>query len=156
MTVLEKGDKAPEFVLKNQNDEEVKLIDYAGKKVLVYFYPKAMTPGCINQACALRDNKSEYDGLGVDIIGISPDSPAKQKKFEEKKELNFTLLCDEDHAVAEAFGIWQLKKFMGKEYMGVVRSAFLIDENGAILEAWGKISPKDTVPKTLKALGVEL
>ena len=141
--MVEAGQKAPEFTLQDQNDESVSLTDFKGKKVLVYFYPRASTPGCTVQACALRDTKSELDELNVVILGISPDTPKKLTNFTNKQELNFTLLADEDHAVCEAYGVWQLKKFMGRENMGVVRTSFLVDENGNIEHVFNKFKTKD-------------
>ena len=127
----------------------MKLSDHKGRKVLVYFYPKADTPGCTTQSCELRDIKDDVD---VQIIGISPDAPEKQKKFDDKYSLGFPLLSDPDHAVAEKYGAWGEKSMYGKKYMGIIRSAFLIDEKGNVAEAWPKISPKDTPKKLLKAL----
>ncbi len=141
--MVEAGQKAPEFTLQDQNDESVSLTDFKGKKVLVYFYPRASTPGCTVQACALRDTKSELDELNVVILGISPDTPQKLTNFTNKQELNFTLLADEDHAVCEAYGVWQLKKFMGRENMGVVRTSFLVDENGNIEHVFNKFKTKN-------------
>lgn len=147
-----KGDKAPEFKLLNQKSEYVSLNDYIGKKVLLYFYPKANTPGCTTQSCEVRDSKEEFLKLGVEVIGISPDTPKRQSNFDVKYTLNFPLLCDEEHEVAEAYGIWGEKKLYGKVYMGLIRSSFLIDENGLILDSWYKISPKKTVPEAMKYL----
>jgi peroxiredoxin Q/BCP len=147
---LKPGDKAPDFKLTDQHGEPVKLGGYKGRKVLVYFYPKADTPGCTTQACELRDAAPKV-GDTV-IVGISPDKPAKQQKFDEKYSLGFPLLADEDHAVAEAYGVWAEKSMYGKKYMGIVRSAFLIDEKGKIAEAWYKVSPKDTAANLLEAL----
>lgn len=132
LEVLKSGAVAPQFSLLDQNENRVKLADFQGKKVLVYFYPKAMTPGCTTQACALRDSKSELDQRNVVVLGISPDASEKLKKFEARDELNFTLLGDEDHQVADAFGVWGPKKFMGKEYDGIHRISFLINEQGVI------------------------
>jgi peroxiredoxin Q/BCP len=144
------GKRAPAFTLRDQNEEKVRLSALQGRKVLVYFYPKADTPGCTTQACGLRD---VADQIGdTVIIGISPDPPAKLKKFDDKHGLGFTLLSDEDHAVAEKYGVWVLKKMYGKEYMGVQRSAFLVGEDGKVSHAWPKISPKDTPTKLLAAL----
>ena len=123
---------------------------FIGRKVLVYFYPKADTPGCTTQACALRDIAGEVGDTA--IVGISPDLPVKLKKFDDKYSLGFTLLSDVDHAVAEAYGVWVEKHNYGKKYMGVQRSAFLIDEQGTISDAWPKISPKDTPTNLLAAL----
>ena len=142
--------RAPAFTLPDQHGDKVRLSSLQGRKVLVYFYPKADTPGCTTQACGLRDISADI-GDTV-IIGISPDKPAKLKKFDEKYGLGFTLLSDEDHAVAEKYGVWVLKKNYGKEYMGVQRSAFLVDEDGKIERAWPKISPKDTPTNLLAAL----
>lgn len=132
MATLNIGDFAPHFTLLNQDSQPVSLQDFAGKKVLVYFYPKALTPGCTTQACGLRDSKAELDKLGVVILGISPDAPKKLAQFIEKKALNFTLLSDEDHQVAEQFGVWGEKKFMGRVFDGIHRISFLIDEQGKI------------------------
>ncbi|MFB0974654.1 MAG: thioredoxin-dependent thiol peroxidase, partial [Tolumonas sp.] len=132
MNTLTAGTVAPDFELPDQNGSLNKLSSFRGKKVLVYFYPKAMTPGCTTQACSLRDSKAELDQRKVVVLGISPDDSAKLKKFEARDELNFTLLGDEDHQVAEAFGVWGPKKFMGKEYDGIHRISFLIDEQGVI------------------------
>jgi peroxiredoxin Q/BCP len=148
--MLKPGDKAPTFTLLNQAGEQVKLGDFKGRKVLVYFYPRADTPGCTTQSCGLRDVKDDV-GDTV-IIGISPDKPAKLEKFDTKYSLGFPLLADEDHAVAEAYDVWAEKKNYGKTYMGIVRSAFLIDEKGKIQEAWYKVSPKDTPTNLTKAL----
>ena len=144
------GAKAPLFNLLDQDGEKVRLSGFKGRKVLVYFYPKADTPGCTTQSCGLRDISGEI-GDTV-ILGISPDPPAKQKKFDEKYSLGFPLLSDEDHAVAEAYGAWGEKSMYGKKYMGIIRSAFLVDEKGKIAEAWPKISPKDTPKNLLAAL----
>lgn len=141
--MIEIGQKAPEFTLQDQNDEPVSLASLKGQKVLVYFYPRASTPGCTVQACGLRDVKSQLNDLGVVILGISPDTPKKLASFTKKQELNFTLLADEDHSVCEDYGVWQLKKFMGRENMGVVRTSFLVDENGNIEHIFDKFKTKD-------------
>ena len=143
MKTLQAGDKSPQFSLQNQNDETVSLADFAGKKVLVYFYPKAMTPGCTVQAQGLRDVKDELAKKNVEVVGISPDAVKRLPKFVEKESLNFTLLSDEDHAVADAFGVWGPKKFMGKEYDGIHRLTFLVDENGVIEHVFNKFKTKD-------------
>ena len=145
------GKKAPAFTLRDQHEQPVRLSSFVGRKVLVYFYPKADTPGCTTQACGLRD---VADRIGdTVIIGVSPDQPAKLKKFDEKYDLGFTLVSDADHAIAEKYGVWVLKKNYGREYMGVQRSAFLIDEQGKVERAWPTISPKDTPTRLLDALG---
>ena len=143
MTYLPAGSPAPAFTLHDQNGDAVSLSDFSGQKVLVYFYPKAMTPGCKTQACSLRDSQSELAAQNTVVLGISPDPVARLKKFEEKEELNFTLLSDEDHAVADAFGVWGLKKFMGKEYDGIHRNSFLIDESGIVAQVFDKFKTKD-------------
>ena len=149
MAVTE-GSKSPKFDLLDQRGERVRLADFAGRKVLVYFYPKADTPGCTKQSCGLRDIAGEIGDTA--IIGISPDKPAKLARFDEKYSLGFTLLSDEDHAVAEAFGVWVEKSMYGKKYMGVQRSSFLIDGTGRVQRAWPKISPADTPTELLRAL----
>jgi peroxiredoxin Q/BCP len=150
MPELQPGDDAPDFTLLDQTSSPVTLADYKGRKVLVYFYPKADTPGCTTQSCALRDVAGQVGDTA--ILGISPDKPAKQAKFDTKYGLGFPLLADEDHAVAEAFGVWGEKSMYGKKYMGIVRSAFLVDEDGRIAEAWYKVAPKDTATNLLAAL----
>jgi peroxiredoxin Q/BCP len=132
MNRLTTGCPAPDFELPDQNGVMTKLHALQGKKVLVYFYPKAMTPGCTTQACALRDSKSDLDQRNVVVLGISPDNSTRLKKFEARDELNFTLLADEEHKVADAFGVFGPKKFMGKEYDGIHRISFLINEQGTI------------------------
>jgi peroxiredoxin Q/BCP len=149
--MLKPGDKAPDFALLDQDGNEVSLSGQAGHKVLVYFYPKADTPGCTTQACGLRDILGDIGDTRV--LGISPDKPAKQKKFDDKYSLGFPLLADEDHSVAEAYGAWGEKSMYGRTYMGIIRSAFLVDEAGLVADAWPKISPKDTPKNLLKALG---
>ena len=149
---LEPGDNAPAFTLPDQSGTKVKLSDFKGRKVLVYFYPRADTPGCTTQACGLRDAVPDIGDAAV--IGISPDKSPALAKFDTKYGLGFPLPSDEDHAVAEAYGVWGEKKNYGKTYMGIVRSAFLVDEKGKIEEAWYKISPKDTPANLKKALGV--
>ncbi|CAM4229121.1 thioredoxin-dependent thiol peroxidase [Vibrio agarivorans] len=143
MNTLQAGDKAPDFTLQDQNGESVSLSDFAGKKVLVYFYPKAMTPGCTVQAQGLRDTKAELDALNVVVLGISIDAVKRLTKFVERDELNFTLLSDEDHAVADLFGVWGEKKFMGKIYDGLHRLSFLVDESGTIEHVFNKFKTKD-------------
>lgn len=149
--MLKPGDKAPAISLPDQDGTTTKLSDLKGRKVLVYFYPKADTPGCTAQSCGLRDIVGDVGDTA--IIGISPDKPAAQKKFDTKYGLGFPLLSDVDHAVAEAFDVWKEKSMYGRTYMGIVRSAFLIDEKGKIAEAWYKVSPKDTPKNLLGALG---
>ena len=149
--MLKVGDKAPAIELLDQNGKTVSLAKLGKKKVLVYFYPKADTPGCTTQSCGLRDIKGDVGRTA--IIGISPDKPEKLKKFDDKYELGFTLLSDVEHTVSLAYKVWKKKSMYGREYMGVERSAFLIDANGIIQEAWYKMSPKDTPLNLLKALG---
>lgn len=148
--MLKTGDKAPAIALLDQHGKKVSLKDFAKKKVLLYFYPKADTPGCTTQSCLLRDIRKSV-GNTV-IIGISPDEPAKQLKFDKKYELGFTLLADTEKKVSKAYKVWEKKSMYGREYMGIERSAFLIDEKGKILHAWYKISPKDTPLFLLEAL----
>jgi peroxiredoxin Q/BCP len=144
------GKKAPAITLLDQRGERWRLTDQAGRPVLVYFYPKADTPGCTTQSCAMRDVAGDV-GDAV-IVGISPDAPEKLARFDEKHGLGFTLLSDPDHKVADRFGAWGEKKLYGRAYMGVIRSAFLIGADGKLAAAWPKISPKDTPIKLLKAL----
>jgi peroxiredoxin Q/BCP len=153
MAGLNRGDKAPEFVLEDQDGRRVQLKSYRGKKLLLYFYPKADTPGCTTQACSVRDALPDLSALGISALGVSPDLPAEQKKFSEKYRLNFPLLSDPDHSVASAFGVWGEKSMYGKKYEGIIRSSFLIDEGGNIVGAWYKVSPQDTVPLARQALG---
>jgi peroxiredoxin Q/BCP len=152
-TPLTPGKAAPAFTLLDQSGTKVSLSSFKGRKVLVYFYPKADTPGCTQQSCLLRDIAGDIGDTA--IVGISPDAPAKQKKFDEKYSLGFPLLSDADHAIAEKYGVWAEKKNYGKTYMGIVRSAFLVDEKGKLAEVWYKISPKDTPTNLLAALAGE-
>jgi peroxiredoxin Q/BCP len=148
--MLKVGDKAPSISLLDQHEQKVSLKDFTKQKVLVYFYPKADTPGCTEQSCLLRDIRKSIGKTA--IIGISPDDSTKQLKFDKKFDLGFPLLADTEHVVAKSFKVWQKKSMYGREYMGIVRSAFLIDEQGKIEQAWYKISPKDTPKNLLKAL----
>ena len=147
---LAPGDRAPAFNLIDQQGEKLRLSSFKGRKVLVYFYPKADTPGCTTQSCGLRDIAGEV-GDTV-ILGVSPDLPEKQARFDAKYGLGFPLLSDAEHTVAEAYGVWAEKNMYGRKYMGIVRSAFLVDEKGKVAEAWYKISPKDTPLKLQAAL----
>ncbi len=143
MNPLKPGENAPHFILPDQHNQSVALTDFKGKKVLVYFYPKALTPGCTTQACNLRDSKAELDKLNVVILGISPDSPQKLANFTDKKALNFILLSDQAHQVAEQFGVWGEKKFMGKTFDGIHRISFLIDEEGKIEQVFDKFKTSE-------------
>ncbi|MCB5227485.1 thioredoxin-dependent thiol peroxidase [Alishewanella sp. 16-MA] len=144
MQTLTAGQIAPDFTLPDQQQQPVNLSALLKQqRVLVYFYPKAMTPGCTVQACALRDSMAELEQLGVKVVGISTDAPTRLAKFAERDQLNFTLLGDEYHQVAEAFGVWGLKKFMGKEYDGLHRLSFLINQDGSIAKVFDKFKTKD-------------
>ena len=149
--MLSPGEEAPAFSLTDQAGKKISLADYRGRKVLVYFYPKADTPGCTTQACGLRDILGQIGDNA--IIGISPDPSARQAKFDQKYGLGFPLLADEDHAVAEAYDVWTEKSMYGRKYMGILRSAFLVGEEGRLDQVWYKISPADTPKKLLAALG---
>ncbi len=151
MSKLEAGDKAPAFELVDQNDAAVSLADFKGERLLIYFYPKASTPGCTVQSCAVSEAQPAFARAGIKTVGISPDKPAAQKKFDDKYGLGFPLLCDTDHTVAEAYGVWGEKSTYGKKYMGIIRSSFLVSADGKIEKAWYKVSPKDTVPNALGA-----
>lgn len=133
---------APQFTTTDQNGKGVSLADFKGKKVVLYFYPKAMTPGCITQACGIRDNLDAFSGINTIVLGISPDGEKLLTRFTEKKELNFPLLSDEDHSIAESYGVWALKKFMGKEYIGIHRVTFIIDEKGVLKHIMPKVKTK--------------
>ncbi len=142
--MIEEGKKAPDFKLINQSGETVQLKEFKGKKnVVLYFYPKAMTPGCTTQACGLRDVNKELEDLDTVVLGVSPDSPSRLEKFIGKQDLNFTLLSDEDHQVAEDYGVWQLKKNYGREYMGIVRTTFVISKQGKLHKVLKKFKTKD-------------
>lgn len=136
------GAPAPEFTTVNQNEETVSLKDFRGKKVILYFYPKAMTPGCTTQACGLRDSKAELEKRNAVALGISPDAPKRLVKFIDKESLNFDLLSDEDHSIADKFGVWGLKKFMGREFDGIHRITFIIDEEGKLAHVMEKVKTK--------------
>lgn len=152
MNTLAIGQKVPDFTLPSSSGQEVSLSDYLGRKVILYFYPKNMTPGCTQEACEFRDAHDQITALGAVVLGISPDPVASHVKFTEKNSLPFPLLSDVDHKVSEMFGVWQLKKLYGKEFMGIVRSTFLIDEQGILVEEWRKVRVKGHVEKTLAEL----
>jgi thioredoxin-dependent peroxiredoxin len=153
--VLSEGDLAPDFTLPDQRGDSLTLSDLRGQTVVLYFYPRADTPGCTTQACGVRDHAAEYEGIDARVIGISPDPVAAVGKFADKYELAFTLLADEDHAVADAYGTWGEKRMYGKTYMGVQRATFIIDGEGRIAKVFPKVSPKthdDVVLEALAAL----
>jgi peroxiredoxin Q/BCP len=154
MATLTTGDPAPAFALLDQHGDTVRLEDYRGRRILVYFYPEADTPGCTVQSCDLRDHRQDLAGIGLDVVGISPDDPRKQLAFDEKYGLGFPLLADEDHRVATAWGTWVEKHRGGHTYMGIQRSSFLVDEEGRIERAWSPVTPEDTVPNALAATSV--
>ena len=150
MAFLTVGDQAPSFSLKNQRGELVSLEQFKGNSnVVVYFYPKAMTPGCTVQACGIRDSSSRFAEFNTVVLGISPDSVDRLVKFEDKQELNFTLLSDEDHSVIESFGAWDLKKFMGREYEGIHRMTFIFDENSIVTRVIDKVKTKSHTDQIL-------
>ena len=140
------------FELTSDAGERIRLSALRGKPVVLYFYPKADTPGCTTQACGVRDHRGDYEAAGAVVLGVSPDPVKRVKKFHDKQGLNFTLLADEDHAVCDSYGVWVEKSMYGRKYMGIERSAFLIDEKGKIANAWYKISPADTPKNLLAAL----
>jgi len=152
MAQLKVGDRAPSFSLKDQNGRTVSLAEFKGTKLLLYFYPKANTPGCTRQACQVRDFAESLQQAGAAAVGISPDLPDQQKAFDSKYNLGFPLLSDPDHKVAAAYGAWGLKSMYGRTYEGVIRSFFLIDEDGSLLQANYGVHPEDTVPTACKAL----
>ncbi len=152
MAKLSVGDNAPAFSLSSQDGKTVSLSDFKGKKLLLYFYPKADTPGCTKQACSIRDAFKELKKLGASAIGISPDAPSKQKKFDDKYDLGFLLLSDIDNKVAKAYGAWGEKSMYGKTYEGIIRSSFVIDGQGKIVQASYKVKPLETVPNATEVL----
>jgi thioredoxin-dependent peroxiredoxin len=151
--MIEQGTPAPDFELPNQDGEPVRLSDLRGKRVVLYFYPKADTPGCTTQACGIRDHRADYDAAGAVVLGVSPDPVKAVKKFYDKQSLGFTLLADADHAVAEQYGVWVEKSMYGRTYMGNARATFLIDEEGVIRHVIPKASPKTHDDEVLAALG---
>lgn len=158
MALPKVGNLAPAFKLLDQNGNEVSLKQFRDKSnVVLYFYPKAMTPGCTVQACGIRDSKKELAKLNTVVLGVSPDPVARLGRFIEKQELNFTLLSDEDHAITEKYGVWDLKKFMGREFMGVVRSTFIIGKDGRLKHVMAKVKTKthhDDVLQLISELGL--
>ena len=156
MATLKTGNVAPAFTLQDQNGKKVSLKDFKGKKnVVLYFYPKAMTPGCTIQACGLRDSKKDLAKLNSVALGISPDPVARLKKFDDKEDLNFVLLSDEDHAIADKYRVWGMKKFMGREFMGIIRTTFVIDKNGKLAHVMDKVKTRshhDDVLEILKSI----
>jgi thioredoxin-dependent peroxiredoxin len=151
--MVQAGDKAPDFELPDQNDDPVKLSDLKGQTVVLYFYPRADTPGCTTQACGVRDHAADYAKAGARVLGISPDEVAAIEKFAGKYDLGFTLLADSDHKVAEAYGAWGEKSMYGKKYMGVLRCTFIVDPEGKIARVLPKVQPKKHDGLVLKALG---
>ncbi|WP_438349185.1 thioredoxin-dependent thiol peroxidase [Paenibacillus sp. FA6] len=155
MESLELGCVAPEFTLVASNGETVSLSDFRGRRVVLYFYPKNMTPTCTQEACNFRDANSAIEDLGAVILGISPDELKSHQKFVERNQLSFLLLSDTEHAVSESYGVWQLKKLFGKEYMGIVRSTFLINEKGILVREWRKVKVAGHTEEVLAALQSE-
>ncbi len=152
MMTLLPGDPAPEFSLADDTGATRHLADFRGQTVVLYFYPKDDTPGCTTEACNFRDDYSAYQQAGVTILGVSPDSPKSHAKFRQKFQLPFPLLADEDHAICEAYGVWGQKKFMGKEYMGVLRATFVIDTEGKIKKVFENVKPADHSAEVLAAV----
>ena len=152
MTKLNTGDKAPSFALQDQDNNTVALKDFKGEKLLVYFYPRANTSGCTRQSCQVSDSRDALSELSVRAVGISPDAPPAQKRFDDKYSLGFPLLSDPDRAVAKAYGALGIKNMYGKKKEGIIRSSFLIDERGKIIDAWYKVKPEETVPKAMQAV----
>jgi len=150
--MLEAGAKAPEFDLPDQDGQRIRLSDLRGRMVVLYFYPKADTPGCTTQACSIRDHRADYEAAGVTVLGVSPDPVKLVKRFHDKQGLNFTLLADEDHAVTERYGVWAEKSMYGKTYWGAQRSTFIIDEEGVVRHVIPKASPKTHDEVVLNAL----
>jgi len=151
--MLETGEKAPDFTLPDQDGEDVTLSALAGTTVVLYFYPKADTPGCTTQACGVRDHLPDYEQAGVRVLGVSPDPVEAVKKFHDKQALNFTLLADADHAVCDAYGVWGEKSMYGKTFMGAQRATFILDGEGVIRHVIPKVSPKTHDDEVLKAIG---
>ncbi|WP_438961386.1 thioredoxin-dependent thiol peroxidase [Nonlabens sp.] len=149
MTTLKAGDQAPDFSVVNQDGNAVSLADFKGKKLVLFFYPKASTPGCTAEACNLRDNVDRFRESGYEILGASADSPKRQLNFKNKYELPYDLLADEDHRLLNAYKVWGPKKFMGKEYDGIHRTTFVIDENGVITDVITKVKTKDHTAQIL-------
>jgi peroxiredoxin Q/BCP len=149
---IEIGERVPDIELTDDNGEKVKLSDLKGKYVVLYFYPKDMTPGCTTQACDFRDSSESFSELDAVIIGVSPDDQSKHQKFKEKHDLPFALLVDDEHKLAKDFDVWKLKKNFGKEYMGIERSTFLIDKEGKLIKEWRKVKVKDHVAEALQEL----
>lgn len=149
--MIKEGTNAPAFKTTDANGETVSLKDLKGQKVVLYFYPKDDTPGCTKEACSFRDAWGKFKKQGITVLGVSPDSEASHKKFETKYKLPFTLLADKDHAIADAYGVWGEKKFMGRTYMGVLRTTFLIDEKGKIKKVFEKVKPEDHASEVLEA-----
>ena len=149
--MIKEGTTAPAFKTTDANGETVSLKDLKGQKVVLYFYPKDDTPGCTKEACSFRDAWAKFKKRGITVLGVSPDSEATHKKFETKYKLPFTLLADKDHAIADAYGVWGEKKFMGRTYMGVLRTTFLIDEKGKIKKVFEKVKPEDHASEVLAA-----
>jgi len=143
--MLQIGDTVPDFCLPNQDEEEICFRDIKGRWIVLYFYPKDNTPGCTTEACDFTEALPDFDGLDAIVLGVSPDSPKKHRNFIEKKELKITLLADEEKELCNLMGVWQLKKFMGKEYMGVVRSTFIINTEGKVAAVWSKVRVKEHV-----------
>jgi peroxiredoxin Q/BCP len=150
--VLEPGDKAPDFTLSDQDGNQVLLSGLRGKTVVLYFYPKADTPGCTTQACGVRDHRPNYEQAGAVVLGVSPDAVKKIAKFDQKYDLGFPLLADEDHAVAEAYGVWVQKSMYGRTYMGNERTTFVIGPDGAIADVFRKVKPAEHDRLVLGAL----
>ncbi|MFZ3332006.1 MAG: thioredoxin-dependent thiol peroxidase [Candidatus Acidiferrales bacterium] len=150
--MIEQGQKAPDFELPDQDGRAVKLSDFRGQPVVVYFYPKASTPGCTTQACGVRDHRADYAKAGAIVLGISPDPVAKVKKFHDEEGLNFPLLADEGHAVAETYGVWVTKKLYGREYLGNERTTFIIDPEGKVAKVLRKVKPAEHDALVLAAL----
>lgn len=146
------GDMAPDFEATTDTGSTVRLSDYRGQRVVLYFYPKDDTPGCTKQACGFRDNYAEINAHDAVVLGVSPDAEASHVKFKQKYDLPFTLIVDEDHSISEAYGVWGEKKMFGKAYMGIIRSHFVIDEDGRIIDAAVNVKPEASVEKALAAL----
>jgi thioredoxin-dependent peroxiredoxin len=151
--VVEEGQEAPDFTLPDQDGTQVTLSELRGQTVVLYFFPKADTPGCTTQACGVRDHRNDYEGSGARVVGVSPDTVTAQRKFADKYGLDFTLLADENHEVADLYGVWGEKKMYGKTYMGVSRATFLIAPDGKVAKVFPKVSPKTHDEVVLEALG---